>query len=53
MLVDCSLRGPWCEGGGEARAGEGDMAADDARPTDTLTHLPSDSGTAIGPSRSL
>lgn len=31
---------------------EGGMVADDARPTGTLTHLPSDSGTAFGPSRS-
>lgn len=28
------------------------MVADDARPTGTLTHLPSDSGTAFGTSRS-
>lgn len=30
----------------------GNMATDDARPTGILTHLPSDSGTAFGPSRS-
>lgn len=35
------------------RGGEGGTVADDARPTDTLTHLPSDSGTAFGPPRSL
>lgn len=39
------------EGAG-VRGEGGGMAADDARPTGTLTHLPSDSGTAFGPPRS-
>ncbi|CAH2035150.1 unnamed protein product, partial [Iphiclides podalirius] len=29
------------------------MVADDARPTDPLAHLPSDSGTAFGSARSF
>lgn len=38
---------------GGVRAREGGMVADDARPTGILTHLPSDSGTAFGLTRSM
>lgn len=45
-------RGNGEQGGREVTVAGGEgMVADDARPTGTLTHLPSDSDTAFGPPR--